>query len=174
MGDENEVTDGTLSRAIGHELRRTREAKEWTRAQLVADLPSGIGDRTLLSYEHGTRHLTVLRFLELCRALGVPAPTLLTQALQRARLELANLVLQVNLRSVLKDESPSFRAMRQWARNKLNKCPSGIADLEPSAVEELANFLGCTYQELAHYLARFVPDIDPVDNAPVAAGMGSL
>lgn len=66
---QDDAQERALSRAIGDELRRAREAQGWTRAELVALLPSGIGDRTLLSYEHGTRHLTVLRLLELCRAL---------------------------------------------------------------------------------------------------------
>ena len=46
-----------VSRAMGEELRRAREARGWSRDYLVSRLPSGIGDRTLLSYEHGTRHL---------------------------------------------------------------------------------------------------------------------
>ena len=116
----------------------------------------------------------MFRFLELCRALGVAAPTLLTQALQRARLELANLVLQVDLRYLINDESAKFRPMMQWARNKLNKCPDGIAELEPSSVEELANFVGYTYRELANYLARFIAGyrITPT-RQPVVAGLGS-
>lgn len=155
---QEEVTDKTLSRAIGDELRRAREATGWSRWQLVARLPSGIGDRTLLSYEHGTRHLTVLRFLELCRALGVAGPTLLTQALQRARLELANLVLRVDLRALLNDGSDTYRPMVQWAKNKLNKHPDGIVELPPSSVAELADFVGYPYQDLANYLARFTPE----------------
>lgn len=156
---QEEVTEKTLSRAIGDELRRAREATGWSRLQLVARLPSGIGDRTLLSYEHGTRHLTVLRFLELCRALGCAAPTLLTQALQRTRLELANLVLQVDLRALLNDESDTYRPMVQWAKNKLNKHPDGVVELPPSSVAELADFVGYPYQDLANYLARFTPEI---------------
>lgn len=92
-----DTIEKAISRAIGNELRRAREANGWSRGHLVAQLSSGIGDRTLLSYEHGTRHLTVLRFLELSRAIGIAAPTLLSQALQRARLELTNLVLRVDL-----------------------------------------------------------------------------
>jgi ribosome-binding protein aMBF1 (putative translation factor) len=49
-----EATEKVISRAIGEELRRAREATGWSRLQLVSRLPSGIGDRTLLSYEHGT------------------------------------------------------------------------------------------------------------------------
>src|SRR4051794_20054161 len=66
----------------GAELRRAREVLGWSRIQLVERLPSGIGDRTLLSYEHGTRHLTVLRFVEISRELITDAPTLLSRGLQ--------------------------------------------------------------------------------------------
>jgi transcriptional regulator with XRE-family HTH domain len=158
MEPQGDVTEKVISRAVGEELRRAREEKGWSRAQLVARLPSGIGDRTLLSYEHGTRHLTVLRLLELCRALDVAAATLLNQALQRARIHLQNLVLHINLRELLDDESDKFRPMFQWARNKLSENPSGIVELPPSSVRELATFVGCSHLELANYLARFVPE----------------
>jgi transcriptional regulator with XRE-family HTH domain len=154
----DEAAEKTISRAMGEELRRAREAKGWSRTQLAARLPSGIGDRTLLSYEHGTRHLTVLRFIELCRALGAAAPVLLNQALQRARIHLQNLVLQVNLHFLLNDKSDKFRPMHQWARNKLNDNPDGVVELPPASVRELATFVGCEYEELARYLARFLPE----------------
>jgi transcriptional regulator with XRE-family HTH domain len=158
MDSRGETTERFISRAIGEELRRAREANGWSRGQLVARLPSGIGDRTLLSYEHGTRHLTVLRFLELCRALGVAAPTVLGQALQRARIHLQNLGLEIDLRQLLNDRSDKFRPMVQWARNKLVENPGGVVELPPSSVRELATFVGCPYHELANYLARFIPD----------------
>lgn len=158
MNSQGDPSEKTISRAIGEELRRAREATGWSRLQLVARLPSGIGDRTLLSYEHGTRHLTVIRFIELCRALGVAAPTLLNQALQRARIHLQNLVLQIDLRHLLNDQHERFRPMHQWARNKLNENPDGVVELPPSSVRELATFVGCTYHELADYLARFIPE----------------
>jgi transcriptional regulator with XRE-family HTH domain len=154
----DEASVKVISRAIGEELRRAREATGWSRLQLVSRLPSGIGDRTLLSYEHGTRHLTVLRFIEICRALGVAAPMLLNQALQRARIHLQNLVLQIDLRYLLNDRNERFRPMHQWARNKLNDNPDGVVELSPSSVRELATFVGCTYEDLADYLARFLPE----------------
>lgn len=157
---QQEPPDKMISRAIGVELRRAREARGWSRGSLVARLPSGIGDRTLLSYEHGTRALTVLRLVELSRELDVPAPILLSQALQRARLELTNLVLQVDLQAMLKHENSKFQPMVQWARNKLNEHPDGVVTLPPSSVRELATFVGHSYDELATYLATFTPEAD--------------
>lgn len=48
--------------------------------------------------------------------------------------------------------------MAQWAKNKLNKCPDGVAELLPSSVEELAELVGLSYQDLANFLAEFAPD----------------
>jgi hypothetical protein len=161
---QSEASEKAISRAIGEELRRAREACGWSRGQLVTRLPSGIGERSLLSYEHGTRHLTALRFIEICRALGVAAPVLLNQALQRARIHLANLVLRIDLRILLNDRGDRFRPMHQWARNKLNEHPDGVVEVPPSSVRELATFVGCGYGELAGWLARFLPE----DEAPIA------
>jgi transcriptional regulator with XRE-family HTH domain len=167
VAQQDKAAIRALSRAIGEGLRRAREARGWSRGQLVALLPSGIGDRTLLSYEHGTRHLTVVRLVEVCRPLGVAAPTLLSDALQRARRELDNLVLRVALKSLISDDSVKFRPLRQWAKNKLNRYPDGIVELEPSAVEELADFVGYKSSDLANYLAKFVPD-EAVDDGGTA------
>lgn len=155
---QGELSDKMINRAIGEELRCTREARGWSRSQLVVRLPSRIGERTLLSYEHATRHLTVLRFIEVCRALEVDAPSLMRRALQRARIHLQNLVLQVDLRALLSDESDTYRPMAQWARNALREHPKGIAEVEPAVVRNLALFIGCAHQQLANYLARFLPD----------------
>lgn len=166
---QGEVTEKAISRAIGEELRRAREANGWSRGYLVARLPSGIGDRTLLSYEHGTRHLTVLRYIELCTALGVAAPALLNQALQRARIHLQNLVLQIDLHQLLNDKDDNFLPMVQWAHNKLIEYPGGVVELPPSSVRELATFQGIPYHELASYLAGFIPEPpDDTDDQPSA------
>jgi transcriptional regulator with XRE-family HTH domain len=153
-GDVAEV----VGRAVGEELRRAREARGWSRAQLVAQLPSGIGDRTLLSYEHGTRNLTMARFIELCHVLREDPAKLLNRALQRARINLDSLVIRVDLRALLKDGSDTFRPMHQWARNTLNEHPDGTVELAPVVVQNLASFVGCPWQALSSYLARFVPN----------------
>lgn len=163
MEVKDEVTAQIISRAVGAELRRSREAIGWSRGQVVARLPSGIGDRTVLSYEHGTRQLTVPRLVELCHAYSVPAPGLLNQALQVARIHLQNLVLWVDLRVLLADRTDMFRPLFQWARNKLNQNPDGIIEIAPASVAELATFLGCSRSDLANYLARFAPHISSTD-----------
>jgi transcriptional regulator with XRE-family HTH domain len=160
---DDEATSTAVARALGDELRRTREARGWSRAQFVARLPSGIGDRTLLAYEHGLRQLTVLRLIELSEGLEVGASIVLGQALQRARISLENLVMRVDLHKLLADTNNSFRPIFPWARNRLNETDDGIVELLPQVVKELAAFLGRTHLELARYLAQFTPD--PADVA---------
>ncbi|GAB1512546.1 helix-turn-helix domain-containing protein [Actinophytocola sp. KF-1] len=157
-GQQTEITEKAISRAVGEELRQARESAGWSRNSFVTRLPSGIGARTLLSYEHGTRHLTLLRFIELCAAMDAAAPTLLNQALQRAQIHLRNLVLQIDLRHLLNDRNPRFLPLFQWAHNKLIDYPDGIVELPPSSVRELATFMGCPHQVLADYLAQFIPE----------------
>src|SRR6266496_944195 len=160
---QDDVSAKAVMKAVGEELRRAREAKGWSRAQFVALLPSGIGERTLLAYEHGLRVLTVLRLLELCDVLGLVATDVLTLALQRAQLYLANVNLHVDLRALLNDESVKFKPLRPWARNRLNRCPDGLAELAPTAVSELADFIGCTHDALARYLTGFIPESPAAD-----------
>ena len=161
------VLNKAISRAIGDELRRARDANEWTRAQLVARLPSRIGDRTLLSYEHGARHLTVLRLIELCRVLDVGAPHLLGLALQRARVCLENLTLWVDLRALLDDNTTEFRPMLVWARRMLTQYPEGVVAVAPAAMETLATMIGCLLSDLTAYLARFVPELDQIPDKEI-------
>jgi transcriptional regulator with XRE-family HTH domain len=153
-----EVTGKAIAKALGEELRHAREAHGWSRAQFVGQLPSGIGERTLLAYEHGLRQLTVARLVELCEVLGMTAPGMLTLALQKAGLYLQNLVLQVDLRRLLADRSNKFRPMFPWARNRLNDAVDGVVELTPSAVRELAAFIGYAHVDLADYLAKFNPE----------------
>jgi transcriptional regulator with XRE-family HTH domain len=162
----DETPGKAFARAVGEELRRVREGRGWSRAQFVALLPSKIGERTLLSYEHGTRQLTALRLVELCQELGVETPRMLGQALQRARLYLQNIPLHVDLNALLQAscDGGRFRLMAQWARNALSEHPNGIMEVGSTVVRNLALFIGCDHGDLATYLARFIPDdIDEPD-----------
>src|ERR1044071_2848940 len=117
------VAEKIIQRAVGVELRRAREDVGGSRGHFVTRLPSGIGARTLLSYEHGTRHMTLLRFVEVCRALRVASPLLLNQSLQRAQVHLEHVVLRVDLRLLVAERDEKFLPMVMWAHNKLVRHP---------------------------------------------------
>lgn len=157
MDTQDEVTDRAFARILGQEIRRAREARGWTRAQLVERLPSGIGDRTLLSYEHGIRFLTVVRFVEICRALGVAASEILHKAMEKAR-DLRAFSLRVNLRAVLRDKQDEFEPVRLWARNRLKDNPNTEVLLAPGTIREMATVLGFSHGALAAYLAEFTTE----------------
>lgn len=164
---EESITDAVVLRAIGDELELARKAKGWSRSYLAERMPSGIGDRSVLSYERGTRTATIWRFIEICRALDVSPVGLLRRALQRARICLEKLELLVDLPTLIDDQTPRYLPLRMWAENKLKRHGQRVAELPPAAVDELADFLDCSRDELARYLARFVPDdLPPADDLP--------
>lgn len=154
MDAQDAVTDKAFARILGQEIRRAREARGWTRAQLVKRLPSGIGDRTLLSYEHGDRFLSVVRFVEICRTLGVASSEILHKALEKAR-DLRTFSLRINLRAVLRDNREGFETVRRWAKNRLKDNPTTEVLLPPTTVREMAAVLGFSHNTLASYLAEF-------------------
>ena len=158
-----DATIKAIAVALGAELRRAREAKGLSRAQFIRLLPSGIGERTLLAYEHGLRQLTIVRFAELCDALGATPSVLLTEALQRARINLTSMALRVDLRALANNNRIKFQPLIGWAKNKLSECPSGIAEVAPSVVAEFATLMGYTRVEVAEYLATFLPEPDEPD-----------
>jgi transcriptional regulator with XRE-family HTH domain len=166
----SELSDKVFSRVLGEELRRAREAHGWSRAQFIALLPSGISERTLLAYEHGLRRLTTLRLIELCHPLRVDAPSLLGRALQRAQIHLETLPLTIDLHALLNDWSPTYRPLAQWAQNTLNEHPDGTVEITPEVVRNLALFMGRTNEQLATYLARFLPEVSEVAGRPGACG----
>ncbi len=118
-----DTTAKAIAVALGGELRRAREAMGLSRAQFVALLPSGIGERTLLAYEHGLRQVTVARLAELCDVLGVTPSTLLTEALQKARIHLANLVLRVDLQALIKDSRNKVPADGRVGKEQAARMP---------------------------------------------------
>lgn len=155
------AADKALAKELGEELRRAREKLGWSRAHMVTLLPSEIGERTLLAYEKGLRQLTVARLTELCEVLGLTASSVVALAIQRARIDVANLELIVDLRSLVSDRRGRFWTVRKWATNKLNECPDGIAMLAPAAVQELATLEGCGRRDLIEHFVSFTPDCLP-------------
>lgn len=161
MNPQRDVSDKALAKVLGQEIRREREARGWTRAELAEQLPSGIGERTLLSYEHGIRALSVVRLVEICRALGAATGELLDRALEKAR-DLRAFSLRVDLRALLRDHGPEFSAVHTWARNRLDDNPTPEVHLTPATVREMAAIIGLSHIDLADYLFKFVSDDLPM------------
>jgi transcriptional regulator with XRE-family HTH domain len=154
----DEVHDELVARALGEELRRARESRGWTRGELAARMTSEIQPRTLASYEHGSRQCAVVRLVEICHALRVPAPELLGMALQRAGINLENISLQVDLHALLRDDRAELTQLRAWANRRLAHEPdSHVALLKWAAVQEMVIFLDYSRSQLVSYLAMFTP-----------------
>jgi transcriptional regulator with XRE-family HTH domain len=157
--EDAEDFDPEIARAVGEELRRARDVVGWTRSELVARLSFDIHIKTLAGYERGAIQCTVKRFVEICQTLGVAAPDVLSWAMQRAKVDLQTIGLQVDLRAVVNDKQAKLLPLRRWARKRLGDDPggSGIARLEWPVVQEMAMLLGFDRSELVSYLTTFTP-----------------
>lgn len=156
----NGLTDRGFARLLGREIRLAREARGWTRVQPVERLPSGIGDRTLLSYEHGIRFMTVVRLIEICRVLEVPTSLILDRAMEKAA-DLRRYSFKVNLRSILRDRQEGFEPVRSWAATRLRETTNPELTLASATVREMSAVLGVEHRELSAYLIAFTSEATP-------------
>lgn len=143
-----------LARMLGHELRHVRKQLRWTRKQLHARLVSDISLQTLATYELGTRQCSVIRFVELCTALGAWAPDVLSQAIQQARDVTPPGCVDINLQAVLRDTTSALFPLRRWARQRLTTTPDALdtVRLDAATLERLAELCRMTLPDLARSL----------------------
>jgi transcriptional regulator with XRE-family HTH domain len=155
----SEVTDTAVNHAIGKEIRRAREGRGWTRGEVVRHMASGISVQALANYEYGLRPCTMPRLVEICQALGVVTSDLVAIALQRICVEFDMSKFQIDLHAVMKDEEDRFKPLRSWAQIRLDREQDnqGIAQMDPTFLEEMAAFFGLSFQEFLDYLQKFVP-----------------
>lgn len=158
MAEESDDLDNVVRTAIGHEMRRARDAVGWTRAELVARLPFDLHTQTLAGYERGAVQCASSRFVLLCQAMGVSAPDILAWAMQRALIDLPTTGVQVDVHAVVHDNAPDLLPLRRWARKLLKDDPgSGVARLAWPAVQELARAFGMDRDAFVRILVRFTP-----------------
>jgi len=151
--------DAAFGQAVGEELRLARELNGWPLEHLAARLPFDIDVHELASYEDGTEPITAVRYNQLCRALRAPAPTLLHNALQRARLYKLVPHLRVNLRQLAHNTNVQFLPVAQWAHNQLTASPNTAVELPWTSIQELADTIDRPHHELIDYLAGFLPPV---------------
>lgn len=143
--------------AIGFEVERCRMYRGWSRRHVSELLPSKLGERTVLAYEHGTRIMTMSRLAEVCMVLGVSVTDVWDRAMQAARLMLETTPLRVDLHKLLAACDPEWAPMLRWARNRLAEAPDGVVAVHPVSIRDLAATFGCDTADLTGWLTRFVP-----------------
>lgn len=155
----------TIPVALGAELRRARDTLGWTRAELARRAPFGIHVQTLAGYERGTVQCSAMRFSELCQVMGVPAPDLFAWAMQRAKVDLETIGMQLDLYAIHRDSGkPELLPLRRWARHKLNADSdgSGIARVTWSAIGEMAAAFRLERAVLVDHLVSYTPRPAPL------------
>jgi transcriptional regulator with XRE-family HTH domain len=159
----DDMVDDAIARALGEELRLAREAQGLNRTELTRRMSSDLSSQALANYEYGIRHCTVVRLVQICHALGVPAMDLLGLALQRARIDLYTNNLQIDLRALAEDDQAELKPLHKWARNRLaeNLDDSGVAWLSQSVLEELAFLVGINRTDFIRLLLKFTPGVAP-------------
>jgi transcriptional regulator with XRE-family HTH domain len=157
-----EELGSAIARAVGEELRRARDARGFTREELVARLPFRLHAQTLAAYERGTIQCTIRRFVEICRVIGAPAPDVLSWALQRAEVDLQFIGIQIDLPALLKDTKAELAPLRNWASKRLaSSGEAGIVRLQLAALQEMAVLFDIDQTELVRELIRFTPQPAP-------------
>jgi transcriptional regulator with XRE-family HTH domain len=149
--------DRVFTRKLGSRIREAREARGWTRLELCQRLPSGIGDRTLLSYEHGVRQLSVVRIVEICKALGNDPGALLNLAVRDTD-NYHTAPMPIDLPALIGDTTEDYPAVHAWAKSRLEDAfgETGVVVVAPAVVETLARVTGCPHRTLAAYLTNFL------------------
>ncbi len=105
---------------LGDELRKLRRKRGWTRKQLNACLQSEISLQTLATYELGTRHCSVTRLVELCRAMDELPHDLLAKVHQRVFVDEPGQI-RANLRVLAGAEDQRLLPLRRWAADRLDQ-----------------------------------------------------
>jgi transcriptional regulator with XRE-family HTH domain len=131
---------------LGDELRHARKQRHWSRKELRSRLTGHVSLPTLASYELGTRHCPINRFVEICEALETTAPELLARVLRRSDHGTEAGGLHIDLLLVARDKGSTFHAFRRWAQYRLATSSGAETSirLATPAVERLAELCDLT------------------------------
>lgn len=142
--------------ALGDEMRRARKHRGWTQRDLALRLPWTTSTKTLASYELGTRHMPVARFVDVADALGQPAADLLTRARRRITNDLGP-GLTLDLNAVVEALPNTLVPLRRWARCRLHHLTTGqrpLVLISPPALTHLAKLCEIDTDDLIHQLTQ--------------------
>ncbi|CCH28531.1 helix-turn-helix transcriptional regulator [Actinosynnema sp. NPDC047251] len=150
-----QIDTAAYQRVLGDELRSLRKQRGWTRKELNRRLQSEISLQTLATYELGTRQCSVVRLVEICVALGVPAHQVLARVHDRVFGDAPAGHLSVDLAAVVADTRPQLLPLRRWAQGRLNQLTPGQAaevHLDLPALEYMAQLCRLSTVDLIRIL----------------------
>ncbi|WP_424184684.1 helix-turn-helix domain-containing protein [Actinokineospora sp. G85] len=147
------IDEAAYQSALGAELRALRRTRRWTRKELVARLDTEISVQTLASYEQGVRHCSVVRFVELCQALGVLPHDVLDRVGSRVFACSPVGRTAVDVRRAAGVREPEYAPLRRWAVQRGGTGPK-VVYLDASALASLAALCGVEPAVLAARLEK--------------------
>jgi transcriptional regulator with XRE-family HTH domain len=147
----------TYQRVLGDEIRRLRKQRGWTRKDLNDRLQSDISLQTLATYELGTRQVSVVRLVEICRALEELPHELLARVHERVFTDTPVGRIRVDLRKVVRDRQAELLPLRRWATGRLAEEPGphgAEVHLDIAALERMAELCHLETLDLISRLRR--------------------
>jgi transcriptional regulator with XRE-family HTH domain len=142
-------------RVLGDEIRSLRKQRGWTRKELNKRLQTEISLQTLATYELGTRQCSVVRLVEICHALDVPAHQVLARVHERFFGDAPAGHLTMNLTAVAATDDPRLVPLRRWAAGRLHALPPGVSPevhLDLPALDNMAQLCQLPTVELIRTL----------------------
>ncbi|MGZ3148104.1 helix-turn-helix domain-containing protein [Lentzea chajnantorensis] len=149
------IDTAAYQRVLGDEIRSLRKQRGWTRKELNKRLQTEISLQTLATYELGTRQCSVVRLVEICHALDVPAHEVLARVHERFFGDTPAGHLTLNLSLVAATDNPRLAPLRRWAAGRLHVLPPGASPevhLDLAAVENMAQLCQLPTVELIRTL----------------------
>ncbi|WP_237048040.1 helix-turn-helix domain-containing protein [Lentzea guizhouensis] len=149
------IDTAAYQRVLGDEIRSLRKQRGWTRKELNKRLQTEISLQTLATYELGTRQCSVVRLVEICHALDVPAHELLARVHERFFGDTPAGHLTLNLALVAATDNPRLAPLRRWAAGRLHVLPPGASPevhLDLAALENMAQLCQLPAVELIRIL----------------------
>lgn len=150
-----EIDTAAYQRVLGDELRTLRKQRGWTRKELNKRLQTEISLQTLATYELGTRQCSVVRLVEICHALNIPAHEVMARVHGRVFGDTPNGHLALSLDDVVANDTPKLGPLRRWAQGRLLQLAPGHTHevhLDLPALEYMAQLCQLSTVELIRTL----------------------
>ncbi|MET9227427.1 helix-turn-helix transcriptional regulator [Lentzea sp. NPDC003310] len=150
-----QIDTAAYQRVLGDEIRSLRKQRGWTRKELNKRLQTEISLQTLATYELGTRQCSVVRLVEICHALDVPAHEVLARVHERFFGDTPAGHLTLSLAAIAATDNPRILPLKRWAAGRLHALPPGASPevhLDLAALENMAQLCQLQPVELIRIL----------------------